>query len=218
MLLVRDIRLPLSATKEDAVQQALRLAKIPVGAVGQAEIAKISVDARRKVPTLVYTVAIQLKERGAELAYAGSAPCVSLLQPKKLQLKNGDKKLNFRPVVVGLGPAGLFCGLLLAKQGFRPIILERGPDIQQRMEKIEQFRVGGAFDPQANIQFGEGGAGTFSDGKLTTRIGDALCGEVMRILLKHGAPEDIAWRQKPHGTRPPSSHYRTFHITKSLMR
>ena len=198
MLLVRNIRLPLSATKEDAVQQALRLAKIPVGAVGQAEIAKISVDARRKVPTLVYTVAIQLKERGAELAYAGSAPCVSLWQPKKLQLKNGDKKLNFRPVVVGLGPAGLFCGLLLAKQGFRPIILERGPDIQQRMEKIEQFRAGGAFDPQANIQFGEGGAGTFSDGKLTTRIGDALCGEVMRILLKHGAPEDIAWRQKPH--------------------
>ena len=118
MLLVRDIRLPLSATKEDAVQQALRLAKIPVGAVGQAEIAKISVDARRKVPTLVYTVAIQLKERGAELAYAGSAPCVSLLQPKKLQLKNGDKKLNFRPVVVGLGQQVCFVGCFWQNRGF----------------------------------------------------------------------------------------------------
>lgn len=198
MLLIRNIRLPLSAGKQQAVEQAVRLAKLPKGAVGQAEIAKISVDARRKTPTLVYTVAIRLKDEGAEPAYAGSVPCVSFMQPKPLEIKKGDKRLDFRPVVVGLGPAGLFCALLLAQQGFCPIVLERGAEIEKRMQKIEAFRAGGEFDTNTNIQFGEGGAGTFSDGKLTTRIGDSLCSEVTRLLLEHGAPADIAWRQKPH--------------------
>ena len=120
------------------------------------------------------------------------------MQAKPLELKKGDKPLKERPVVVGLGPAGLFCALLLAQQGFAPIVLERGPEIERRMQKIEQFRNGGAFDANANIQFGEGGAGTFSDGKLTTRIGDSLCSKVTELLLEHGAPADIAWRQKPH--------------------
>ena len=198
MLIVRNIRLPLSAGAEQAIEQAVRLAKLPKGAVGQAEIAKISVDARRKTPTLVYTVAIRLKEEGAEPAYAGSVPCVSFMQAKPLELKIGDKPLQNRPVVVGLGPAGLFCALLLAQQGFAPIVLERGPEIERRMQKIDLFRNGGAFDANANIQFGEGGAGTFSDGKLTTRIGDSLCSKVTELLLEHGAPADIAWRQKPH--------------------
>ena len=198
MILVRNIRLPLSANQQDAIGHAIRISKIPVGNIKKAEISKISVDARRKMPTLVYTIAIELQDKGAESAYIGSSPYVSLLKPNQFEIKKGSRKLKVRPVVVGLGPAGLFCGLLLALHGYAPIVLERGPAIKERMEQIEKFRSGGEFNPSANIQFGEGGAGTFSDGKLTTRIGDALCSEVIRLLLEHGAPLDIAYRQKPH--------------------
>ena len=198
MILVRDIRLSLSDKEERAYEQALRIARIPRGKVAHWGVSRLSVDARHGQPKLVYTVAVTLKDEGEEPAFAGASPCVALQGKTDFTVQNGAELLDCPPVVCGLGPAGLFAGLLLARQGFRPILLERGPALEERVKAVEHFSATGQLDPNANIQFGEGGAGTFSDGKLTTRIGDELCGFVTQTLLAHGAPAEIAWKQKPH--------------------
>ena len=198
MILVRDIRLPLSAGEEQAFEKALHLARIPRAKVGRFGVSKLSVDARHGQPKLVYTVAVTLKDEGEESAFAGASPCVAIRGKTDFSVENGAEPLAHRPIVCGLGPAGLFAALLLARQGYRPIVLERGPALDERVKAVEHFSASGELDENANIQFGEGGAGTFSDGKLTTRIGDALCGFVTEVFLEHGAPAEIAWKQKPH--------------------
>ena len=198
MILVRNIRLPLSAKESAAYEKALQQAHIPHSRVEQLGIAKLSVDARRGQPKLVYTVAITLKDPGQEAAFAAAGANISRHEQPVFTVQQGSDRLHHRPVVCGLGPAGLFAALLLARQGYRPIVLERGPALEQRVQAVEHFSATGELDPNANIQFGEGGAGTFSDGKLTTRIGDELCGFVTEVFLHHGAPEEIAWKQKPH--------------------
>ena len=113
MILVRDIRLPLSAGEPQAFEKALHLARVPRAKVGHLGVAKLSVDARHGQPKLVYTVAVTLKDEGEESAYAGASPCVALHQKVDFSVQNGTQPLVHRPVVCGLGPAGLFAACLL---------------------------------------------------------------------------------------------------------
>ena len=107
-----------------------------------------------------------------------------------------------RPVIAGMGPAGLFCAYFLARQGYRPILLERGKDVDERQKDVEAFWAGGSFNPESNVQFGEGGAGTFSDGKLNTLVKDThgRNREVLRLFVSFGAPEEILFENKPEIT------------------
>lgn len=196
MLQISALTLPLSAGAEDAFALACRRIGLKPAQVADWGVTKLSVDARHGRPSLVFGIGLTLVPGLAEAGFArGGAVCKS---EAELVLPRGAKKAAGRPVVCGFGPAGIFAALLLARAGARPIVLERGPSMERRAAAVEAFFAGGALDENANIQFGEGGAGTFSDGKLTTRIGDPLCDFVRRTLLQHGAPAEIAWQAKPH--------------------
>lgn len=196
MLNVSGIKLPLHATEQDALALAHKKAGVPPSMVVSAGVNKLSVDARHGKAQLVYSVLLTLADGVDETQFA-SKPGVSVKKRTELVLAKGVQKA-MRPVVVGAGPAGLFAALLLAQNGAKPLLLERGPQIEQRAKLVDEFYATGNLCEDANIQFGEGGAGTFSDGKLVTRIGDARCDWVTKTLLRHGAPAEIALRAKPH--------------------
>ena len=163
-------------------------------------IYKRSVDARRKSDIrLVYSVVARFDEPTALSAIPkGKKHTISLLESEEMDIAIGSKPMSEPPLVVGMGPAGLFSALLLAEHGYRPTIIDRGDCIAVRRQKYEQFSRFGVLDTESNIQFGAGGAGTFSDGKLLTRINDARIGYVLRRFCDFGAPSDILTAAKPH--------------------
>ena len=158
-----------------------------------------SVDARKRQDVrLVYSVAVSAAE-GKKL----SQRTFDKLGARKIrnldiEFEYGDREMSARPMVVGMGPAGMFCGLILAEQGYRPIIIDRGDCVADRVMAVDRFYSDGRLDIDSNIQFGAGGAGTFSDGKLLTRINDEKCSYVLDTFKKFGAPEDITLKAKPH--------------------
>lgn len=163
------------------------------------EIAKKSIDARKKDEIVfVYTVDIEpVNEK--RLLKKFSSNKVTLTPEKEPPIvEKGSERLKERPVVIGMGPAGLFAGLILAQNGYKPILIERGEDVDARTAKINRFWEEGLMDTESNVQFGEGGAGTFSDGKLTTLISDKRCNTVLKELVAAGAPKEILYTSKPH--------------------
>lgn len=162
------------------------------------QVLRRSVDARKKEDvSFVYTLGVALSHENQVLKKCRSKK-VSLYTPPEYHFPARHLRLSQRPVIVGAGPAGLFCALMLARAGARPIVLERGRDVDARTELVSNFWSGGALDPECNVQFGEGGAGTFSDGKLHTGVNDPRMHQILREFVAFGAPSEILWDANPH--------------------
>ncbi len=165
------------------------------------EIVKQSIDARKKPEVYYsYTVDVQI-EKEQTLIKRCKSNQVRLVTPVKYSFpKPGKEKLNRRPVIIGTGPAGLFCGYMLALHGYQPILLEQGKDVDSRVAEVERFWETGELKTDCNVQFGEGGAGTFSDGKLNTLVKDksGRNKEALSIFVNAGAPPSILYESKPH--------------------
>jgi len=165
-------------------------------AEGRWEIRRESVDARDKSDIkLVYSVDFSL-DRSLRLRPKDKTK--ELPDEPDYTVEHGTEKLTGRPVVIGFGPCGIFAALELARNGYRPIVLERGASMDRRVEDVEAFREKAVLDPESNVLFGEGGAGTFSDGKLTSGISDGHVRYVLKTFAEAGAGDDILYRQKPH--------------------
>jgi len=163
------------------------------------KISRKSVDARKKDDIcLVYSVDAEANNEEGLLRRADTKNISPVADMTYKMVPQGSEKLTERPVIVGMGPAGLFAGLMLSRHGYRPILVERGDDVDSRVEKINRFWSKGILDTESNVQFGEGGAGTFSDGKLTTLISDRRCTVVLEELVKAGAPKEILYHYRPH--------------------
>ncbi|MBO7196917.1 MAG: hypothetical protein J6V80_06320 [Clostridia bacterium] len=200
-ILINNIKLSVNASETEAFSVARAILR-RAGLLGFAKDFRIyrrSIDARRRPDIMfVYSVAV-----------SGDFPDIDEARQSKLgisiqnlqampQITIGENRLSAPPVVVGSGPCGLFCALLLAEQGYAPVILERGGSVKDRNEAVRNFELNHILDPNTNIQFGAGGAGTFSDGKLVTRINDPMSAYVLERFIEFGAPEEIRYIAKPH--------------------
>lgn len=197
MLRIANLSLALDYTDADLAEQAAKKLKLPAKAIQSVQLVKKSVDARDKGDVhFVITVDVKVRDEQDVLRRLkpGIAERVTPKPAKPLPVP------GFRqpPLVVGAGPAGLFAALMLARSGARPILIERGKPVEERTRDVAAMRENGVLDPESNVQFGEGGAGTFSDGKLTTGTKSPLIRTVLTTFVEHGAPEDILYSAKPH--------------------
>lgn len=198
MIRISNIKLGLEE-RGQVLPSVLKKLKVGRNAVNAVHIFKEAIDARQKGSIqFVYTVDVDIDNeelllKSSTAGDIGKTPELDYTLPKP-----GSSPLTHRPVIIGTGPAGLFAGLLLAEMGYKPLLLERGDDVDKRAVAVNDFWNTGKLIPRSNVQFGEGGAGTFSDGKLTTNIKDSRCRKVLQDLVRSGAPADILYSYKPH--------------------
>ena len=217
MLEISNLALPLDAGLEGKQAEKLvrraaaRALNVAPSDIAEIRLLKRSIDARKKHDVhFVATLGIELT--GGAQAEAAAIEAAALrkgaanvkahrpYEPLRVpQVGDSPQAQNEpRPIVVGTGPAGLFCALYLARAGLRPLVVERGAAVDERMAAVDAFNAGEPLDPHTNIQYGEGGAGTFSDGKLTTNIKSPWAQHVLHLFVEAGAPEEILWQAKPH--------------------
>lgn len=201
MIRISDLRVPAGSDMEHVRHKAAHLLRINEDDLLELNVLKRSRDARKKNNIVdVYSLSVSVcdEERTVKLVNRSN---VSILREAVYSFpKRGKTGSGSRPVVTGFGPAGIFASLLLAHEGYRPVIYERGKRASERAEDVERFFRTGVLDKDSNVQFGEGGAGTFSDGKLSTGIKDREGRKrfILETLVRHGADESILTDQHPH--------------------
>lgn len=205
MIRITQLKLPIRHTEEELKLAAAKALKLPADKIKEYRIIKKSIDARKDEVKFIYSVEVTIasdsKEKEAAVIARCHNPNVSAASRSEYHfVPDGSNKLSVRPVIAGTGPAGLFAAWLLAKYGFQPLVIERGNMVSRRVEAVEHFWKTGELNPECNVQFGEGGAGTFSDGKLNTLVKDAFLryGLVMETFVQFGAPSEILFLNKPH--------------------
>lgn len=200
MLRIGQIKVPYKEGDQHVLQHTLKKLHIKENEVLRWRIFKKSIDARKKDIIAVYTVDVELK-REATFMKRNRNKDIRLVEAENYCFpKAGEQELKKPVVIIGSGPAGLFCGLMLARYGYHPIILERGLDVDERQKSVERFWEQGIFQSESNVQFGEGGAGTFSDGKLNTLVKDpqGRHRKVLELFVEFGADASITYENKPH--------------------
>ena len=199
MIRIREISLPPEHSVHQLPYEAARLLRISNSKVRKLSIVRRSVDARKKPDVkIIYTVDVAVEGNEAKILRQSGCKRAAIAPVSYYKVPKTDKVCAKRPIVVGFGPAGMFAALVLALAGQKPLVLERGEDAQSRHEKVQRFFETGVLDAKSNVQFGEGGAGTFSDGKLNTGVNNPRIGWVLEQMVKAGAGEDILFDAKPH--------------------
>lgn len=198
MIRISNINVPLDSARLPLKSIAAKKLNIKQNDIKSVKLLKKSIDARKKhAIKLVYTLAVDVSNEKVILKRFEKQSNISVYKPYKYVIPTA-LSTDKRPVIVGFGPAGIFASLILAKAGLHPIVIERGKPADERIKSVELFRSTGKLDTESNIQFGEGGAGTFSDGKLNTGVNDPRIAYVLETFSEHGAPEDILYNSKPH--------------------
>ena len=199
--IVQNIKLPVEASKDVVFAHAKRrlLTFFSLDEIIRTEIFKRSVDARKRGDIrFVWSVVADVESKRDHGPEALIKEGIVLSKRSTLDIVYGSEKISGRPVIIGFGPCGMFCALILAQNGYRPIVIERGQNVERRTADVAAFMKSGVLSLDSNIQFGAGGAGTFSDGKLVTRINDEKCAVVIELMHKFGAPDDVLYKAKPH--------------------
>jgi len=196
---VNNITLDIDEAIDDLKIKVTKIMRVSDSQIKGFRIAKESIDARKK-NNIKFNYAVDIAmDNEINVVTRANNKDVKLEEDRyKAEFEFGTKKMNHRPVIVGMGPAGMFAGILMAQKGYKPLIIERGEKVENRTKTINKFWTRAVLNTESNVQFGEGGAGTFSDGKLTTRIKDTRCDYILEEFVKAGAPEEIVYIGKPH--------------------
>ncbi len=197
MIRIRDLTIPVGQEPTALLYLAAQALHVRTSEIASLEIFRRSLDARKK-PELLWVYTLDVTLRAGESAVLRRCRDRRITRETPYYYQIPACRSSERPVVVGFGPAGMFAALVLAKAGLRPIVLERGEAAPERRAKVEAFWNGAPLDPESNVQFGEGGAGTFSDGKLNTGTKNVRSRWVLQQFVKHGAQEEILYDAKPH--------------------